>query len=238
MPVKDPNAMFASAERGTGIGPMTLTPNDRTSNGTTEDAALVDAVRRGAPGSREALYHRYKRRVFTLAARIAGQGDAEEVAQEAFIRIFKGIARFRGDAALGTWIYRLAVNAALSHRSRRPPAAEPLDARALEASLAGQAPAPADGDAVLRARLERALGRLPVGYRTVIVLHDVEGLEHEEIAGVLGCHVGTSKSQLHKARARLRDLLAADGITQAEVRGGSAAEALPESGGFSGGAGG
>jgi RNA polymerase sigma-70 factor (ECF subfamily) len=70
---------------------------------------------------------------------------------------------------------------------------------------------------VLRARLERALWRLPVGYRTVIVLHDVEGLEHEEVASILGCHVGTSKSQLHKARARLRELLAADGITQSAL---------------------
>jgi RNA polymerase sigma-70 factor (ECF subfamily) len=71
---------------------------------------------------------------------------------------------------------------------------------------------------VLRVRLERALARLPQGYRTVIVLHDIEGLEHEEVAGILGCHVGTSKSQLHKARARLRELLAADGITSASLQ--------------------
>ena len=76
---------------------------------------------------------------------------------------------------------------------------------------------PAHGDAVLRARIERALARLPVGYRTVIVLHDIEGLEHEEVAQILGCHVGTSKSQLHKARARLREMLAADGITAAAL---------------------
>jgi hypothetical protein len=84
-----------------------------------DEAALVDAVRRGAPGSREAIYHRYKRRVFALAVRIVGPSDAEEVAQEAFIRVFRGLPKFRGDAALGTWIYRLAVNAALSHRARR-----------------------------------------------------------------------------------------------------------------------
>ena len=193
---------------------MTLTRDERIS----DEAALLDAVRRGAPGSQEALYHRYKRRVFALASRIAGPGDAEEVAQEAFIRIFRGLGRFRGDAALGTWIYRLAVNAALSHRSRRPPPAEPLDARegtTSDATTAGFA----DGDAVLRARLERCLAKLPVGYRTVIVLHDVEGLEHEEIATVLRCHVGTSKSQLHKARARLRQILADDGVTVEDVLG-------------------
>jgi RNA polymerase sigma-70 factor (ECF subfamily) len=178
----------------------------------TDEMALLAAVRRGDPGSREALYHRYKRRVFALAVRIVGAMDAEEVAQEAFIRIFRGLPKFRGEAALGTWIYRLAVNAALSHRTRRgapPPTSDldPVDADGPQASP------PSRGDAVLRARLERALWRLPVGYRTVIILHDVEGLEHEEVAGILGCHVGTSKSQLHKARTKLREILAADGIT-------------------------
>lgn len=184
--------------------------------GRADEAALVDAVRRGAPGSREAIYHRYKRRVFALALRIVGAMDAEEVAQEAFIRIFRGLPKFRGDAALGTWIYRLAVKAALSHRSRRGtvPAREFVDADAR-----GETPAvpPEPGDLALRRQLERALALLPTGYRTVIVLHDVEGLEHEEVAAILGCHVGTSKSQLHKARARLREMLAGKGITAAEL---------------------
>jgi RNA polymerase sigma-70 factor (ECF subfamily) len=179
------------------------------------DAALIDAIRRGDAGSREALYHKFKRRVYALAVRIVGTADAEEVAQEAFIRIFRGLAKFRGDAALATWIYRLAVNAALSHRSRRPP---PAEADGAEQAAAQPDVEPAHGDAVLRARIERALAKLPTGYRTVIVLHDVEGLEHEEVASILGCHVGTSKSQLHKARARLRDLLAADGITAAALQ--------------------
>ena len=87
-------------------------------------------------------------------------------------------------------------------------------ARAAELPLVAE---PHDGDSALRTRLERGLEALPVGYRTVIVLHDIEGLEHEEIASVLGCHVGTSKSQLHKARARLREILAASGITAADV---------------------
>jgi RNA polymerase sigma-70 factor (ECF subfamily) len=195
--------------------PLGLAQNETAS---TEDAALVAAIRRGDPGSREALYHRYKRRVFALAVRIAGANDAEEVSQEAFIRIFRGLPKFRGDAALGTWIYRLSVNAALSHRSRRGPlATTPLETDApLPAALIEQ---PSTGDAVLRARLERALWRLPVGYRTVIVLHDVEGLEHEEVAQILGCHVGTSKSQLHKARGKLREMLAGDGLTQSDLEG-------------------
>jgi RNA polymerase sigma-70 factor (ECF subfamily) len=187
------------------------------------EAALIEAVRRGDAGSREALYHRYKRRVYALAVRIVGANDAEEVAQEAFIRIFRGLAKFRGDAALSTWIYRLAVNAALSHRARRGPVV--IDGRGDDgegefADEGAGAPHEQQGDAVLRGRLERALGRLPPGYRTVIVLHDIDGLEHEEVAAILGCHVGTSKSQLHKARARLRELLAADGITAAALENG------------------
>jgi RNA polymerase sigma-70 factor (ECF subfamily) len=181
-----------------------------------EDTELVAAIRRGDPGSREALYHRYKRRVFALAVRIVGASDAEEVSQEAFIRIFRGLPKFRGDSALGTWIYRLSVNAALSHRSRRgavPGTTSDLEAPVAAALIEG----PPSGDAVLRARLERALWQLPVGYRTVIVLHDVEGLEHEEVAQILGCHVGTSKSQLHKARGKLREILQQDGITSSEL---------------------
>jgi RNA polymerase sigma-70 factor (ECF subfamily) len=211
VPIKEPdNRMLATVDQNPGIGPMTLGSEERRN----DEAALVDAVQRNAPGSREALYHRFKRRVFALATRIAGPHDAEEVAQEAFIRIFRGVGRFRGDSALSTWIYRLAVNAALSHRSRRPPPTESLDTRAIELAMVSD---PTDGDAALRVRLERGLRALPAGYRTAIVLHDIEGLEHEEIAGVLGCHVGTSKSQLHKARARLREILAADGITAADV---------------------
>ena len=221
MPVKTPDVitMLISTDVRPGFGTLTATRTEAQA----DEAALVDAVKRNAPGSRDAVYHRYKRRVFALAARIAGSADAEEVVQEAFIRVFRGLPRFRGDSALGTWIYRLAVNAALSHRARRPPVTDSLDQQGNEGLLEphGQGTAPGgtafgpNGDAVLRRRLERGLAVLPVGYRTVIVLHDIEGLEHEEIAEVLGCHVGTSKSQLHKARARLRELLAADGVTAA-----------------------
>ena len=189
-----------------------------------DDAELIAAIKRSDSGSREALYHRYKKRVYGLALRIVGPVDAEEVAQEAFIRIFRGLPKFRGDAALSTWIYRLAVNAALSHRTRRAGARltqeSQLDGQAEKTIEAQAAAEPVHTDAVLRARLERALVQLPTGYRTVIVLHDVEGLEHEEIASILRCHVGTSKSQLHKARARLREILAVDGITAEALQNG------------------
>ncbi|HKA90751.1 MAG TPA: sigma-70 family RNA polymerase sigma factor [Haliangiales bacterium] len=166
------------------------------------DQALIEACRQGDRRAMEALYHRFKRRVFSMVARIAGAQDAEEVAQEVFVRIFRGIAKFRGESALDTWVYRLTVNAALTHVGRRPARLEGEDALA-------QLPAPAGPvrDPRLAARLQSALGDLPAGYRAVMVLHDVEGLSHEEIAEILGCSVGTSKSQLHKARGRMRELL-------------------------------
>jgi RNA polymerase sigma-70 factor (ECF subfamily) len=214
MPVQSPHTMY---------GAMVIRSVEAQVEGQaeTDESALIAAVQRGDAGSREALYHRFKRRIYVLAVRIAGSGEAEEVVQEAFIRIFRGLEKFRGEAALSTWIYRLAVNAALSHRARRSTAplrgAGDPSTDELEAHPADE---PARGDAVLRARLERALIRLPQGYRTVIVLHDVEGMEHEQIAEILGCHVGTSKSQLHKARAKLRELLAADGITATALENG------------------
>jgi RNA polymerase sigma-70 factor (ECF subfamily) len=167
-----------------------------------EDAELVEACRHGDRRAMEALYHRFKRRVYSMVARIAGAQDAEEVSQEVFMRIYRGLLKFRGESALDTWVYRLTVNAAVSHVSRRPARAEGEEALANLATREGPA-----RDPRLAARLENALADLPAGYRAVMVLHDVEGLSHEEIAEILGCRVGTSKSQLHKARARMRELL-------------------------------
>lgn len=168
-----------------------------------DDAELVAACRRGEARAMEALYHQYKRRVFGLVTRIAGPGDAEEVAQEAFVRIFRGLRSFRGESLLSTWIYRLSVNAALTYvskRNRQPRAnSDGLDQVA--------APAAVTRDPGLAGRLERALAKLPPGYRAILVLHDVEGLSHERCAEIMGCRIGTSKSQLHKARAKMRELL-------------------------------
>jgi RNA polymerase sigma-70 factor (ECF subfamily) len=167
-----------------------------------DELELIQACRRGDRGAMELLYHRYKRRVFGLAHRIAGAADAEEVAQDVFVRIFRGLSKFRGDSALGTWIYRLSVNSALSHVTRRKRNCEPEDALA-----AIPAPAAPESDPSMRERLAAALDALPPGYRAVLVLHDMEGLSHDECAEILGCRVGTSKSQLHKARAKMRELL-------------------------------
>jgi len=169
-----------------------------------DEAALIAACRRGDRSAMRAVYERYHRRVFGLTLRIAGAQEAEELTQEVFLKAFRALDKFRGDAQLGTWLYRMAVNAALSHVGRSKEKRRAPE-EALEQMAAPDRPV--DGDPRLRDKLERALAELPAGYRAVIVLHDVEGLQHDEIAEILGCRVGTSKSQLHKARARMRELL-------------------------------
>jgi RNA polymerase sigma-70 factor (ECF subfamily) len=183
--------------------PVLAEPRPRVSASLSDDAQLIAACRRGEARAMEMLYHQFKRRVFGMAHRIVGPNDAEEVAQEVFVRVFRGLAAFRGDAALSTWIYRLTVNASLSHLARRGRRQEVGD------DTLTDVPAPPDTirDPGLASRIEAALRDLPPGYRAILVLHDVEGLSHEECAAILECRVGTCKSQLHKARARMRELL-------------------------------
>ncbi len=169
------------------------------------DETLIAACRRGEERAMEALYHQYKRRVYALVYRIVGASDAEEVAQDVFVRVFRGLGAFRGESALGTWIYRLSVNAALSYVAKRGRRAEVPDGAEVLEQIA--APPIAMTDPRLAARVEAALAMLPPGYRAILVLHDVEGLSHEECAAILDCRVGTSKSQLHKARGKMRELL-------------------------------
>lgn len=185
--------------------PVLAEPRPRVPSALGDDAQLIAACRRGEARAMEMLYHQYKRRVFGMAHRIVGANDAEEVAQEVFVRVFRGLAAFRGDSALSTWIYRLTVNAALSYLARRGRRHEVSGDDAL---VDVPAPPVAERDPGLAARIEAALGNLPPGYRAILVLHDVEGLSHEECAAILECRVGTCKSQLHKARARMRELLA------------------------------
>lgn len=183
--------------------PVLAEPRPRVSATLSDDAQLIAACRRGEARAMEMLYHQFKRRVFGMAHRIVGPNDAEEVAQEVFVRVFRGLANFRGDSALSTWIYRLTVNASLSHLARRGRRNEVSDDNIPEQAAT---PEP-ERDPGLAARIEAAMNQLPAGYRAILVLHDVEGLSHEECAAILECRVGTCKSQLHKARARMRELL-------------------------------
>lgn len=150
-----------------------------------------------------ALYRAHAARVYTVVRRLAGEDAlAEDLAQDAWIRAFRKLELFRGDSSFGTWMYRLATNTALNRLRRRGR----RDEVEREAEIVH--PAASLDEAVINQRmLSRALDRLPPGYRQVLVLHDVEGRTHEEIGELLGVAAGTSKSQLHKARARMRELL-------------------------------
>jgi RNA polymerase sigma-70 factor (ECF subfamily) len=166
----------------------------------------ADCIRRAQQGDAAAirdLYRRHAPRVHAVVRRLAGDDAlAEDWAQEAWVRVFRALPGFRSEARFSTWLHRIAVNSALHGRrwrDRRVDREAPLDA---ERQYSGRT-----DQVVLRISLERALDTLPDGMRQIIVLHDVEGYTHDEIGEMLGIAAGTSKSQLFKARARLRGLL-------------------------------
>jgi RNA polymerase sigma-70 factor, ECF subfamily len=167
-----------------------------------EERHLVERARQGDAESIHELYRRYAGRVYSVVRRLAGDDAlAEDWAQETWVRAIRSLGEFRGDSQFGTWLHRIAVNSALHGRrgyARRAGRESPLP----EESLAKP-----PRDTLLRVRLERAIALLPEGMRTVLVLHDVEGYTHQEIGEMLGITEGTCKSQLFKARARMRELL-------------------------------
>ena len=171
------------------------------------DLALVEQCRANEPGAFEALYRTHAPRLFGLACRLVGRAEAEDLLQEVFLTAHKKLALYRGESSVGTWLFRIAANQCLDHlRSKRARFAALTDELDAE-PVATNAGAGAVVGVVDRLDLERALASLPTGCRTVFVLHDVEGCEHREIAAMLGIADGTSKSQLHKARMRLRAAL-------------------------------
>jgi RNA polymerase sigma-70 factor (ECF subfamily) len=174
------------------------------------ELALVERCRRGELGAFEELYRTHAGRLFSLACRMLGNPtDAEDLLQEIFLSAHRKLESFRGEAALGTWLYRLATNQILDHVRSRAARAGQLTDGLDDATVLADASEHRLGDrAIGRIDLERALAQLPEGCRAAFVLHDVEGLEHREVADVLGIAEGTSKSQVHKARLRLRRLLA------------------------------
>ena len=173
------------------------------------DHALARAAGLGDMKSFEELYERHNRRVYSLCLRMTQNvAEAEDLAQEAFIQLFRKIGSFRGDSAFTTWLHRLTVNQVLMHfRKRSVKLERTTEEGETPVQIVRGTEDPNAMPVLDRIALDRALSQLPPGYRTVFVLHDVEGHEHEEIAKILGVAVGTSKSQLHKARMKLRRLL-------------------------------
>jgi len=157
----------------------------------------------------EVIYQRYHRRTYSLTLRMtSSQTEAEDLTQEVFIQLFRKVGSFRGDSAFSTWLHRLTVNQVLMHFRRRSVKNEKTsdDGEMPEQTVNGTAN-PNKMRVIDRIALKNAIAELPKGYKNVFVLHDVEGFEHEEVARMLGISVGTSKSQLHKARLKLRGLL-------------------------------
>jgi RNA polymerase sigma-70 factor, ECF subfamily len=168
-----------------------------------EDSELVNQARQGDASAVRVLYERHSQRVYAVVRRMAGDDTlAEDWAQEAWLRAIRALPAFRGDAQFSTWLHRIAVNSALhGRRSRERKAGRET---VMDDGFAARSDS---GDALLRLRLEQAMDRLPEGMRRVLVLHDVEGFTHEEIGEMLGINPGTCKSQLFKARAKMRGLL-------------------------------
>jgi RNA polymerase sigma-70 factor (ECF subfamily) len=182
------------------------------------NSAEADALARAQAGDHEAfarLYAQHKRRIYSLCLRMVGNiAEAEDLTQEAFLQLHRKIATFRGDSAFSTWLHRLTINVVLMQLRKKGLSLISLD----EAMEPTQEEGPSRGfgapdlrltGAIDRLALERAVAELPTGYRLIFILHDVEGFEHNEIASMLDCSIGNSKSQLHKARLKLRDALRA-----------------------------
>ena len=177
------------------------------------EAEAIERAKLGDADAFQALYDRHKRRVYSLCLRMtANTAEAEDLAQEAFLQLYRKIATFRGESAFSTWLHRLSVNVVLMHLRKKGLPVVSLE----ETTQGGEDDTPkkdfgaedlALAGSIDRLQLQRAVDDLPPGYRTIFVLHDVEGYEHNEIAQIVGCSIGNSKSQLHKARMKLRDLL-------------------------------
>ena len=177
----------------------------------TEAQAIAGCVA-GDPQAFEVLYNMHKRRVYSLCLRmVRDPAEAEDLSQEAFMQLFRKIGTFRGDSAFSTWLHRLTVNIILMRIGKKGLVQVSLDQdRDDGQDLPPKEYGSEDIDLlglVDRITLEKAIAALPKGYRTVFVLHDIEGYEHNEIARIMGCSVGNSKSQLFKARLKLRSLL-------------------------------
>ncbi len=176
------------------------------------DYALARAVAGGATAAVGDLYDRHSRRVYSLCLRMTGNAaDAEDLTQEIFIHLLRKIGSFRGESQFTTWLHRLAVNQVLMYfrrvKARKEWMTEDVEA---EISASQRRRHSARSQVVERIALDAALAQVAPGRRLVFVLHDIEGYSHEEIASMLGLQIGTSKSQLHRARLKLRRLLNAE----------------------------
>ena len=189
-----------------------MTDARRSQSDRLSEAEAIERAQQGDASAFEALYHLHKRRVYSLCLRMtANTATAEDLTQEAFLQLFRKIGTFRGESAFSTWLHRMAVNVVLMQLRKKGLNVVPLeDTMEGEEESAKKEPGAEDvhlAGSVDRLQLQQAIGELPPGYRMIFLLHDVQGYEHNEIADMVGCSIGNSKSQLHKARMKLRELL-------------------------------
>lgn len=177
--------------------------------GLATDFQLVQAASQGNMAAFEEIYNRHHRRVFSLCLlMLQNPAEAEDLTQEVFIQLYRKISTFRGDSAFTTWLHRLTVNQVLMHfRKRSLKFEKTTDEGETPVQITLGTENPKNMSIIDKIALENAIAQLSPGYKNVFVLHDIEGYEHEEVAKILGCAVGTSKSQLSKARLKLRKLL-------------------------------
>lgn len=180
------------------------------------EAVILARTQAGDHQAFAQLYALHKRRIYSLCLRMVGNvAEAEDMTQEVFLQLYRKIASFRGESAFTTWLHRMTINVVLMRMRKKGLSLISLDEAMEPTQEEGPgrnygAPDPSLTGAIDRLALERAVAGLPAGYRLVFVLHDVEGFEHNEIASMLDCSIGNSKSQLHKARLKLREALRAN----------------------------
>jgi RNA polymerase sigma-70 factor, ECF subfamily len=176
---------------------------------TASDFELAQAASRGGMAAFEEIYQRHHRRVYSICLRMLQNAyEAEDLTQDVFIQLYRKIGSFRGDSAFTTWLHRMTVNQVLMHfRKRTVKFEKTTEEGETPVQVVPGTESPFKMPIVDKIALENAIDQLPAGYKNVFMLHDVEGFEHEEVAKILGCSVGTSKSQLHKARLKLQKLL-------------------------------
>lgn len=182
-----------------------------------DDASLVSRAQTGDAAAFEGLVRAYRNDVYAFAYRfVRNREDAWDIAQETFIKAYRALGRFRGDASFKTWVLRIAANQSRDHLRRRKPAALSMDAGGTPAASLPERQRP-DAQAAnneLSAIIEEVLDELPFKHRTVFILREFEGLSYEEIAQAAGCRVGTVMSRLFHARRKMREALAQRGIRE------------------------
>ena len=186
-----------------------MAPSNPSSDVKSADLELVERILGGEGSAFEALYRQHATRLYNLASRMTGaKGEADDLLQDIFLLAYRKIGSFRGESSLGTWLYRLAMNHCLDVlRNRQTRMGQQTDSLDEPEAAPVASPVPILS-AVSRIDLERAIAALPPACRSAFLLHDVEGFGHQEVGTMLGVSEGTSKSQVHKARMRIRTYLA------------------------------